>query len=425
MSALTLKETIKRALATNPTVLGGKAAARSSKEAIDIARAGYFPAVNVSNSGGYQYTKEKSYQTPFSSSFNAHANRFANNFNLTLSQLIFDGFLTISQVKQAKSEFAVSENTVESTQENTALQAAQSFYSILNQQGLIEVAEEDIAAHKAILYKTERRVAGGIGTRADIEQVNARLSDAYVALTNVKGQLENSIADFMSVVGVFPTDLEETSLPLSKIPESLEKTLEKGLTLNPSLMAAKNQLKVTMAQFDQTEAPFWPSFNVQTSLGGIKNSLGAKSDTKTVSVFLVGNYNLFNGGGDIATLRSQREKVTEAKYTVATTQRALERNIEQAWVDRQTAIDRLRDLEYALIVKKKLVDDYNIQFDLGDRSLFETLDAYRDYYLSKANYVITWTVIKVSEAKLLSYMAELAKCDEQGNSQVLCNSEKH
>lgn len=408
LSALTLEETIKRSLDTNPNILADKAAMGAAKEGVNVARAGYFPSVDVRSRGGYQYTRERSKLTPFSSSFNAEANRFSNNVDLTLSQLIFDGFLTINQVKQAKGQYHLSTKNVERSEEDIALQASQAFYSILNQHGLIRVAEEDIEAHQSILQKTTERVEGGIGTRADIEQVNARLSDAYVALTTVKGELERSVAEFMDVVGVYPKDLVETPLPLNKIPQTLEETLKTGFAVNPALLVAKKRLDVVMAQFDQTESPFWPDLRFETNVGELHNPLGAKSDTGTVSVFVVGTYNFYRGGGDTASRESQRNRVVEAKYDVATTQRTLERNIEQTWANRETASQRLKDLEYALKVKQQLVHDYSIQFDLGDRRLLDILDAERGYYLTKAEYVNTLTLLKISEAQLLSLIARLA-----------------
>lgn len=408
VGAVTLEEAIKRSLDTNPNILADKAAMSATKDDIDVARAGYFPRVDLRNRGGYQYTRERSKLTAFSSPINAEANRFTNNVDLTLSQLIFDGFLTINQVKQAKSQYQLSSKNVERSEEDIALQACEAFYSILNQYGLIKVAEEDIAAHERILKKTTQRVEGGIGTRADVEQVNARLSDAYVALTTVKGELERDIAEFMDVVGVYPKDLQETPLPICKIPETLEQTLDTGFAVNPGLLVVKKRLEVVMAQFDQTEAPFWPDLRFETNVGELHNPFGAKSDTGNVTVAVVGTYNFYRGGGDTATRDSQRNRVIEAKYDVSTTQRTLARNIEQAWADRMTAKERLKDLDYALEVKKQLVHDYNIQFDLGDRRLLDILDAERGYILTQAEYVMTVTRLKIAEAQLLSFVARLA-----------------
>lgn len=406
--ALTLDETIRKALETNPSILADKFAERSSQEAIDVARAGYFPSLDLQNAGGRQYTREVSKLGPLSFPFKGSITLYTNDGSITFSQLLFDGFETINKVAQANSQFDVSAKTVDKTEGSIALQACQAFFDVLAKKALKEIAEENIAVIKDILDKVERRLDAQIGTRADLEQVQARLGDAIDGLLAAEGELERSIAIFMSVVGELPENLKPTPLPFECIPKALPEVLECAFKNDPSILVAQKQYDVAVAQFDQTEAPFWPKFHVETGLHQQRNPTGEKATINQASALLVGTYNLYKGGGDLAQMRSQGEKVTEAKYRIHVACRDTEKNVMLAWADRDTSSKRIIELDKTIDLKKKVVDDYTIQFVIGGRFLLDILIAQQDYLRSKIDIVTAKTVHEVSIAQLLQNIGELA-----------------
>lgn len=406
--ALTLDETIRKALETNPSIFADKFSQRASEEAIDVARAGYFPSLDLQSAGGPQYTKEVSKLGPLSFPFRGSVTLYTNDASITVSQLLFDGFETINKVAQAKSQFDVSSKTVDNTEGSIALQACQAFFDVIAKKALKEIAEENIAVIQDILDKVKRRLDAQIGTRADLEQVQARLGDAFDGLLAAEGELERSIAIFMSVVGELPENLQPTPLPIELIPKVLSEVLDSAFKNDPSILVAQKQYDVVMAQFNQTEAPFWPKLHLEVGAHQQHNPQGQKANIGETSALLVGTYNLYKGGGDAAQMRSQGEKVTEAKYRIHMVCRETEKNVMLAWADRDTSSKRMKELEKTIDLKKKVVDDYTIQFIIGGRFLLDILIAQQDYLRSKIDIVTAQTVHEVSIAQLLQNIGELA-----------------
>lgn len=406
--ALTLEDVIRKALETNPNILAGKSSQRASEEAIDVARAGYFPSLDLANTGGPQYTKEVSKLGPLSLPFRGSDTLYMNDAAITFTQLLFDGFETLNKVAQAESQFEASSKEVENTEGSIALQACQAFFDVLAKKALKEIAEENIAVIEDILDKVKRRLDAQIGTRADLEQVQARLGDAFDALLAAQGELERSISVFLSVVGELPKNLQPTSLPHELLPKSLPNTLTIAFKKDPSILVAQKRYDVAIAEFNQTEAPFLPKFHLEAGAQQQHNPQGEKANIGEASILVVGTYNLYRGGGDTAQMRSQAEKVTEAKYRIAIEHRNTEKDVMMAWADRDTSSKRIKELSQTIDLKKKVVEDYTIQFVIGGRFLLDILIAQQDYLRSKIEIVTAKTVHEVSIAQLLMHVGELA-----------------
>lgn len=401
LQALTLEEAIQRAIDTNPNVLASEFARSSAKESIGVASSTLYPSINIQNQAGYQYTKTSSKNSAFSSRASRHANRGINNASIGLSQVIFDGFDTIYKIEEAESQFEQATESLGQTQEQIAFDVARVFYTIQSQNLLIEIAKASIKKHEEILSMVERRVQGGVGTRADIEQVESRLKDAQVSLISAQAEKDRSIAEFISLVGEFPQSLEETPLPLDKILRNLEEMIQLATQQNPAVKVALKQIDVVAAQYERSKAPFYPSLSFETSAQDSLNASGTRSNSGDVTAAIVGSYNIFNGGGDVSQKRATQEKLSEVKQRLAAARWASERDTRSSWSDLKNAQDRIRELIEAIAVNKKLTDDYYVQFRLGDRNLLDILDAYNDYYRTQASKVNSEALVKISNARLL------------------------
>lgn len=401
LNALTLDEAIQKAIESNPNVLAGEFATASAKESIGVASSTLYPSINLQNQSGYEYNKTSSKNSPYSVRSSRHANRGVNTASIGLSQVIFDGFDTIYKIEEAEAQFAQATETLGQTQEQIAFDVARVFYTIESQNELIAIAKASIKKHEEILAMVRGRVQGGVGTRADIEQVESRLKDAQVSLITTQTEKDRSVAEFISLVGELPEDLKETLLPVGKILASQDEMVELAANQNPAVKVALKQIEVTAAQYERTKAPFYPSLTFETAAQDSVNPSGTRSNNGNITAQVVANYNIFNGGGDISQKKATQEKLSESKQRLAAARWASERDTRASWTDRSNAEDRIKELIQAVEINKRLTSDYYTQFRLGDRSLLDILDAYNDYYRSQASQVSSEALVKISNARLL------------------------
>ena len=401
LNAITLDEAIQKAIESNPNVLASEFATASAKESIGVASSTLYPSINLQNQGGYQYTKTSSKNSPYSFRSSRHANRGVNTASISLSQVIFDGFDTIYKIEEAESQFAQATETLGQTQEQLAFDVARVFYTIESQNQLIEIAKASIKKHEEILAMVRGRVQGGVGTRADIEQVESRLEDARVSLITTQTEKDRSVAEFISLVGELPEGLKETPLPFSKILGSQDEMVELAANQNPAVKVALKQIDVTSAQYERTKAPFYPSLTFQTSAQDSVNPSGTRSNNGDITAQVVASYNIFNGGKDTAQKKATQDKLSEAKQRLAAARWASERDTRASWTDRINASARIEELNKAIEINKQLTSDFTAQFQLGDRNLLDILDAFSSYYGSQASKANSQALMKISNARLL------------------------
>src|SRR6218665_726756 len=136
-----LKAAVQKAINANPEVTARFNAYRASSDAIDAARAGYYPRLDLSASGGRDRTDidNRSPQTQ-------NLNRAGAA--LTLSQLLWDGLATKNDVGRLGHERLARYFEVVDVTEQTALEAARAYYDVLRFRRLVQLAEENFVQHQ-------------------------------------------------------------------------------------------------------------------------------------------------------------------------------------------------------------------------------------------------------------------------------------
>jgi adhesin transport system outer membrane protein len=409
--ATTLQEAVITAIDTHPSIDMDRATAKADDIAIDAARAGYFPSLNiVSSSVGYQkYKINQKFEPPLSFPLKGSATHLITNPTVILSQTIFDGFATPFAVERAHKEAEAAYAILGQTREQVAYNAISAYVNLLSQQRLLKLAEDIIEKHLEILEKVKKRVTGGISTIADVYQVESRLDEAIVVKEKTKGQLAVAFANFIEAVGFRPDDvLESPHLPQEPILSDIECILTRVSQNNPAVIVEENNLKVAIATLDQTLSPFLPTIRAQLSANGpIRNLQGTSGRQSSYTAQLVLDYNLFSGGKDWSNLKAQQQRVLSSMKRVEVSKRNAAKVCRTAWGTYISDKHQIQQLIETVAVNEKLNRAYERQFSLVSRPLLDLLDAYVSYYRSKNDLINIEAEKNTNHALLLASMGEL------------------
>jgi adhesin transport system outer membrane protein len=414
---ITLGEVVRISLETNPSISADEAAARASESDIDVARSGYFPSLDIVQSTiGYQYTKiNEKLDPPLSFPLKGSAKRLVTNPTIVLSQTIFDGLATPFAVARAHRLAEASKSILGQTTEQIAYNAIAAYINYLAQGRLLEIAHENIKRHQDLLGKVKKRVTGGISTIADVYQVESRLEEAKVLKERIEGQVQVAAADYISVVGIPPQDLEDYDLPVAPFTCGMDDVIDRIYKHNPAVVVANDRLKVAIAVLDETISPFLPTIRAQLeSNAPVLNPSGEKATEKFYTAQVVLDYNLLHGGRDVAARRSQIDRVVEAKKRVAVAVRDAERIGRTAWARYFSSDTEAAELEKDVVVNYKLITSYELQFELVARPLLDLVDAYVSYYRSENDLVSAIADRDTNHALLLASMGDLVRCMAPG-----------
>jgi len=144
---------------------------RASAEEKGIARADFFPTIDVSYTTGHENLRDPiNSTTATTSSFNRHG------YEATLNQNLFQGFQTVNQLKQLDYTARARYYEYLAAAEAQGLEAVRAFIDVVRYSKLVEIAQQNYAVHKGIYEQILQRVSQGVGRRVDLEQINGRMS---------------------------------------------------------------------------------------------------------------------------------------------------------------------------------------------------------------------------------------------------------
>ena len=401
-AAGTLEESIQAALSTNPDVGVVQADRNAIDQELRQARALYLPSVDLRAGAGPEYsnsvtTRNRVTRAPGS---DASTTLMRWESQLTLTQMLFDGFATQSEVDRQLGRLSSAAYRVAETAEFIGLDAVEVHLNVLRNQALVELAQENLEQHRRLLGQVADLERQGGGSIADVQQAQARVAAAQAAVATAVGNLEDARALYMSVVGSPAEALAESVAPVHALPESPEAAAGLASTDSPTVRIANADIEVAKAELQGSRAGYYPSLDLELGTSANDNIDGLKGSAIDAQALVVLRYNLFRGGGDIAREREAFQRINEARETLRQAQRTSEEQARLGYNALVTAQARLVALRDRVTAQRETRDTYAQQFDLGQRSLLDLLDAENELFnaradLTTAEYTETFAVYRV------------------------------
>ncbi|WP_297584683.1 TolC family protein, partial [Roseibium sp.] len=176
--AETIWESLSLAYANNPTLNAARAQLRSVDENVPQALAGWRPTVTATASAGRVY-QDTSLRRGAGNSTDYRNN---SSIGLTISQTLFRGFRTVNSTRQAEAVVRAQRESLNSTEQDTLLDAATSYVDVIRDTALVSLQRSDLAFLQEQVRAARDRFDVGEGTRTDVSQAEARAAEARASL---------------------------------------------------------------------------------------------------------------------------------------------------------------------------------------------------------------------------------------------------
>ena len=376
---LALKEAAQAAVLKSPDVQARWHAFREASEEVGVARGGFLPRLDLSAGTGKQ--KQEQDRVRLDASYSG------NESQLSLRQMLFDGFATSSEVKRLGKAKLVRYFELLDASENVALEAGRAYLDVVRYRYQVVLAEENYIQHQAAHEQLKQRADSGVGKRVDVEQAASRLALADINLTTAYANLHDVSARYARIVGEQPAKVMFAPAQLEKgAPKTAEAALRESLAHNPALRASVENLEATQYQLEGSRAPFMPRFDLVASRNNYSNyqDNGARDENK---VELRMNFNLFNGGSDLARNRQYRERKNTALDLREKACRDVRQNLAIAYNETLRLNDQLSYIGVQVGLLEKTRAAYRDQFNIGQRSLLDLLNTQNEYFDARRSQV--------------------------------------
>ncbi|MBM3109145.1 TolC family outer membrane protein [Pseudomonas sp. P66] len=408
--AMSITEAVQSAVDQHPEINASRNSRLSADEDVNVAKGGWYPRVDLV--AGYGRQKSDNTNTR---GFNADGSRDHNketlNYtqsDLRLRQMLFDGFNTPNEVGRTEAVVNSRAYYTQATAQSVGLRAIEVYLEVLKRRELVTLATNNLQAHLRVNDQIGLRSERGVGSIADRDQSTARRALAENNLYTAEVDLADAEANFYSVIGRVPDELETPVTIKGEMPATLPDARQDMLEHNPYLKSAQADVQAAEQQYEVAKSPFYPRLDAVLATGANNNTAGQVGhDNNDWQAGVELSYNLFRGGSDKARLQSDAHKINQAMDIRNNALRTLNEDLALSWnamtnARKQTPTAR----EYA-DTTTRVRAAYQDQFGLGQRTLLDLLDSENELYNANRRYTEVRYVEEFSMYRVLANMGEL------------------
>lgn len=403
LAANNVKDTALQAIESNPDIQASWHEFRAAIQDVRVARAGYLPSVDVGASTGKT-----------NRDYDGRASYTNNQAQVTLSQMLFTGFRTSGEVARFDSARLVRYYELLNTIETTVFEAVRSYEDVKRARELVKLARNNYAKHQEVFNQIQERAESGVGRRVDMEQAAGRLALAESNLLTEASNLHDVTARYLRVVGQLPAEnLAEVDLARQQLPTDIRSLLALAYRGNPGFHAAIKNISAAQAAVKVERSGYYPKAELRArqvtsrNQNGFDNRVDPDNYGDESAVELAITYNLYNGGANRAAVRRSLEQVNQAKDLRDQACVDLRQNAQIAYNDTQRINEQLASLQQHRLSSDKVRTAYAEQFNIGQRTLLDLLDAENEYFQASRALIIANSSLEVAYARSLATMGSL------------------
>ena len=377
--AQSLEQAVAQTLTTNPKIKEAYSLYLARQYNVDEAQAGYLPKLDAIAGVGPERIK--------SANSDDKTSLTRKDLSLSLSQMLFDGFDTSSNVDRTDAESKAQRLALLATAEDTSLRVVEVYLGVLKQQEIYELSKNNLATHEQIMSDIGKRTTSGVGSTADLSQIQGRVAQAYANVAAAQNNLDDAKAQFLREVNVEPEKLVQPVADAKMVPASLSAAISGATKNNPILLSSLQDIEAAQYQHKGAKANYYPKLSIEAGQTWYDDADGIEGNRDEMSAMLRVRYNLFNGGADSARSDSTSALYQQAKEIHANAYRQVEEGTRLAWQAREALKQQKNYLQQHVESSYQTVSAYKQQFTLGQRTLLDVLNTENELFEARKNYV--------------------------------------
>ncbi|TFH92421.1 TolC family outer membrane protein [Vibrio ouci] len=383
--AISLEESVAFGIDYSPEIMAQYSRFQSVIRDKDAASGLYLPQANLYGAIGYEETRYNSgsYIDPEDRGLTR------TELGIKVSQLIFDGFSTTSNVDRLGYEAEAERLTLISRAENVSLDIVRIYLERLKAQTLLELSERNVKEHQEIYQDVLDKKQQGLSSNSDLAQISARVATAQSSLIASQNNLFDLTAQFNRLVGQKPKGLVHPNFDGALLPSSVDVAKSQAIENHPEILAAMLDLEAARKEVRREKSGYYPEIKLELHANKNDNVSNAEGPDEDARIMLTMDYDLFNGFSTDSRVESSAWRVEEARAIRIRTEREVTEGTELAW-NAYDMLDKQKSLLQQNVDAAKIAElGYIQQFAVGRRSLLDVLDAKVEVFLARRNYVNT------------------------------------
>ena len=380
-SAQTLEQAVALALANNPEIKASYNQYVSSVKESDAAAGAYLPTLDLDAGIGYEGIR------PASSTGNEDTDLTRKEASIILNQLIWDGNATLNDMDRTAADAESERLQLLDDASNLALQVTDVYLNAVKASEVLALSESNLAVHKRIYRDIKRRVDSGIGSTADLTQVEARIARAQGNLLAAQNNLFDTHTQFERLVGQAPLGLIYPRADAAKIPLSLTDAMALALDNHPVIKVSAADVDSARFQYKQSKSPYYPTIYFEARQTWRDDAGGDRGGASETIAMLRLNFNLYNGGSDSDRSESAAYQLNRSKDLRDNAYRQVEEGLRLSWSALDLTLQQKDFLADHVDSASQTVIAYEKQYQIGQRTLLDLLNTENELFEARRDYL--------------------------------------
>ncbi len=403
LAMTTVEDTLRFAFGYSPNVKASQEARMSAVHDVRVAEAGYYPTIGLwagigltqSDDANTRMRKDQEYVVG------------TGNVSLQASQTIWEGGATAARVRQGQAELNHRAWQLMDSATSLAYSAISAHADVLRRRKLVTLARNNLNETRRILSMLRTISAQGLAGAGDADLVRGRLARAEATLAVHQQGLENAYAVYTRITGqMVPQDLAPVALP-TRFYRNKDEARDVSVNKNSSIQASLAAIRSGIAGRDVISSQFSPRVSIDA--GPSYNDIGRSGKNYQLSWTAMMNmqWNIYNGGADTASYKSDSAKVRRLRYELHEVMDLVNQELSHAFSVIRSSDSQVKSYVNAAKAARLAKINYYKQFEVGQKDLLSVLDAESEYFFSLSEEAIRRTDAVLGRYRVLALSGAL------------------
>ena len=293
-----------------------------------------------------------------------------------------------------KSVLASQANDIQLLQQHQQLieQISKAYLYVLRTQAMTESLGAEYQALKAQDAMMQARLAQGVAARVDTEETRARLESVKAGLANNEVAIVNAKQQLALLVGQPINDIDGLKLPPNLdlvATESIDSWLQQAQRHNLDIQLAQTQVAIANKQVDFLKANVYPRVDLvgNVSYQDYSHNSPAAVDGSNYSIGVEVDFPFYTGGRTRAGIEQGNLQAQAAYSRLSYVYQAAMTQTSQAYLNVVAHKATIGAQQVAVDANRRVAEASKTGYDLGMRSMVDTLLAERQYHAAKRDLI--------------------------------------
>jgi outer membrane protein len=374
LPVLTLADAQKMALQNHPQIAAANYRALAAQEVVKETRAGYFPTANAyadavgANDEGTRI---------MAGGLNNPSVYDRSAGGLAVSQLITDFGRTANLTASSKFQAQAESQNANATREQVLLQVDVSYFSELEAQAVLHVAQQTVDTRQLLLDQVSLLASNKLKSELDVSFARVAVQESKLLQQKAQNDADDAMTSLSTALGYRdprPFQLAEAPPAALTGTNDVSQLVETALTERPELLSLRNEHAAALRLAKSERDSRLPTVQ----------AIGMAGDAPTHDSHLPDNYAvggiqlslpLFAGGFYVARQHAAELQAQADNELVRTLEDDIVRDVHIAWLNVNNALAQLRTTEELVQNAAEAYDLAEARYKIGSSSIVELSQA--------------------------------------------------